>query len=152
MHVGMSAIDNAEMKLKQRIRWSCMLHVVRDSTGEHEIQLMEEYLPEELDPNGELYDRIWGLFEATHKYCKKVLKDGLEVCYNLPSLVSPMPFLPFIINHIYRHTPNTSSSSQRIIASHLFRLRSRKRHYALDFRLTLARKASSKFMGSWKVC
>ena len=31
-----------------------MLHVVRDSTGEHEIQLMEEHLPEELDPNGEL--------------------------------------------------------------------------------------------------
>ena len=93
MHVGMSAIDITEMKLKQHTRWSCMLHVVRDSTGEHEIQLMEEYLPEDLDPNGVLYGRIYGLFKATHKYCKKVLKDGPEVCYNLPSLVPPMPFL-----------------------------------------------------------
>ena len=147
MHVGMSAIDIAEMKLKQRIRWSCMLHVVRDLTGEHEIQLMEEYLPEELDPNGELYGRIYGLFEATHKYCKKVLKDGLVVCYNPPSLLPPTPSLSFIINHIYRHIPNTSSSCQRLIVSRLFLLRSRKPHCVLDFRPNLARKASSKSMG-----
>lgn len=39
---------------------------------------MDEFLPSEVDPNGEMYGRLYGLFEATHKYCKKVLKDGLE--------------------------------------------------------------------------
>ena len=76
----MSSLDLAELRLKQRIRWSCMLHVVRDPTGEHELELMDEFLPKEVDPNGEMYGRLYGLFEATHKYCKKVMKDGLEVC------------------------------------------------------------------------
>ena len=90
MQLGMSNLDIAELKLKQRIRWSCLLHVVRDTTGEHELQLMDEFLLSEVDPNGEMYGRLYGLFEATHKYCKKVMKDGLEVCCPPPSPPSPL--------------------------------------------------------------
>ena len=85
----MPTLDIAELKLKQRIRWSCLLHVVRDTTGEHELKLMDEFLPSAVDPNGEMYGRLYGLFEAIHKYCKKVMKDGLEVC--CPPLSPPSP-------------------------------------------------------------
>ena len=106
MREGMTPEQTAEMKLKHRIRWSCMLHNVRDSTGEHERQLLEQYMPPNIGPEHELYGMMYGIFESMHKYCKKLLKDGVKVCFPRP----PPPFPPS-----FTSSPSSQSPSFMIL-------------------------------------
>ena len=57
-----------------------MLHNVRDETGEHERRLLEQHMPPNIGPDHPLYGMMYGIFETMHKYCKRILKEGLEVC------------------------------------------------------------------------
>ena len=110
MQPGMTPEQVALMRLKHRIRWSCMLHNVRDDAGEHERRLLEEYMPPHMGPEHELYTIMYGIFESMHKYCKKLLKDGLTVSSPPPPLTSN----PHDTDHVNRLIPIASSSCLKV--------------------------------------
>ena len=81
-------LANARRRLNRRIRWSAMLHNVRDVTGEHEKALTDAFFPD-LPTDGQPYNLVQSCFEDDYKYCKRQLKNGLRVSFFSPFYLNP---------------------------------------------------------------